>query len=114
MSGPPELPGLMAASVWMYESKEALKIFRPFDETTPTVTVWSKCSGLPMAQTQSPTRKRSESPRGTTGSPSAVIFSRARSVLGSAPTRVAANSRLSERRTRILAGPGTMWWFVRM
>jgi hypothetical protein len=41
MSGPPEFPGLMAASVWMYASKEALKIFRPFDDTTPAVTVWS-------------------------------------------------------------------------
>ena len=30
---------------------------RPLDDTTPTVTVCSKCSGLPMAQTQSPTRK---------------------------------------------------------
>ena len=112
--GPPELPGLMAASVWMYESKDWLKIFRPLEETTPTVTVWSNSRGLPMAHTQSPTRTRSESPRRSAGSPSASTFRSARSVLGSDPTRRAASSRRSARRTRTRAGPGTRWWLVRM
>jgi hypothetical protein len=114
MSGPPELPGLMAASVWMYESKDALKIFRPLEDTTPTVTVWSKLKGLPMAHTQSPTRIRSESPRETVGRPLDSTLRSARSVEGSDPTRRAGSSRLSASRTLTRAGPGTRWWFVRM
>ena len=58
-----------------------------------------------MAHTQSPTRSSSESPRGT-GVSSAVVHLRitATSVLASEPTRVAAISRLSARRTRIRSG----------
>ena len=90
-SGPPEFPKLMAASVWMRLSNERLAserfAKRPLPETTPTVTVFSKPSGSPIAITQSPTRRRSESPSVTIGNgffPS--IFRRARSVAGSRPT----------------------------
>ncbi len=38
ISGPPLLPRLMAASVWMYASSEGSKSFRPRKLTTPTVT----------------------------------------------------------------------------
>jgi hypothetical protein len=53
-SGPPELPGLSAASVWMTSSisrPERDRNDRPRAETTPVVTVDSKPSGLPMAMT---------------------------------------------------------------
>ena len=58
MSGPPELPGLMAASVWIrlfscsdeVPTASPARIWRPSPETTPVVTVFSKVpSGLPMA-----------------------------------------------------------------
>src|SRR5213593_3737844 len=54
-SGPPELPGLSAASVWITSSisrPERARSDRPSAETTPVVTVDSKPSGLPMAITQ--------------------------------------------------------------
>ena len=58
ISGPPELPSLMAASVWM-----PFEIVEPFGdcrlrsvaETMPEVREKSKPSGLPMATTGSPT-----------------------------------------------------------
>ena len=56
-SGPPELPGLSAASVWITSSisrplRERNE--RPSAEMTPAVTVDSKPSGLPMATTSWP------------------------------------------------------------
>jgi hypothetical protein len=50
--GPPELPGLSAASVWITSSISRpveARMERPSAETTPVVTVHSKPSGLPMA-----------------------------------------------------------------
>jgi hypothetical protein len=87
-SGPPELPKLIAASVWMKFSNETSEMprARPLALTTPTVTVWSRASGLPMTMIQSPTRSRSLSPSFKYGrSPPASILSRARSVAGSVP-----------------------------
>ena len=57
-SGPPELPGLIGASVWI-----ALEIVNPFGaliwrwtaETIPAVAVRSRPNGLPIATTGSPT-----------------------------------------------------------
>jgi hypothetical protein len=87
-SGPPELPKLIAASVWMKFSKEASLIpsDRPLALTTPVVTVLSRFSGLPMTMVQSPTRTASLSPssRNLRFSP-ALILSRARSVARSVP-----------------------------
>src|SRR5213594_5178244 len=43
MSGPPELPGLIAASVWIMSSRNTFAVSctrRPFAETTPSVTVF--------------------------------------------------------------------------
>src|SRR5256885_8572526 len=63
-SGPPELPGLMAASVWIVWSIEKLLgawISRPSADTMPVVTVSSKPNGLPIATTGSPTRSVLES-----------------------------------------------------
>src|SRR5947209_3783710 len=48
-SGPPELPGLMATSVWMKGTKFSCGSERPFALTIPAVTVFSKPNGEPMA-----------------------------------------------------------------
>src|SRR6185312_10510661 len=62
-SAPPELPGLMAASVWMKFSKVLMpRPVRPSAETMPPVTVWPTPKGLPMASTTSPTLSASEEP----------------------------------------------------
>ncbi len=58
-SGPPELPGLSAASVWITSSISrpvAARSDRPSADTTPAVTVDSKPSGLPIATTSWPRR----------------------------------------------------------
>ena len=50
-SGPPELPGLIEASVWMKSLKvrfSALKL-RLTAETTPTVTVFFSPNGQPIS-----------------------------------------------------------------
>ena len=67
-SGPPELPRLIAASVWMKSSYGPWRMSRPRAETIPAVTVPPRPNGLPMASTQSPTRAPSESPNCTAGS----------------------------------------------
>ncbi len=88
-SGPPELPKLIAASVWMKFSNELVSslmlIRRCLALTTPTVTLLVSACGLPMAITQSPTRSASLSPSGSTGRSWASILSRARSVARSVP-----------------------------
>ena len=69
--GPPLLPGLMAASVWM---SRIWSIVRVVLETIPWVTLRSMPSGLPMANTMSPTRRSSRSLI-TTGSGSRPLAS---------------------------------------
>ena len=58
-SGPPELPGLMAASVWMRLLRfwlPSVVIERPLADTMPLVTELEYVpSGLPMATTSWPT-----------------------------------------------------------
>ena len=91
-SGPPELPGLSAASVWMMSSMsrpERDRIERPRALTTPAVTVASKPSGLPIAITSWPGRRVRESPNRATGRSFALTRITARSVSGSSPTAVA-------------------------
>ena len=62
--GPPELPGLIEASVWMKFSYVATPTSeRPVALITSTVTVWSRPKGLPMAIAHSPTFSASELPR---------------------------------------------------
>ena len=61
-SAPPELPGLMAASVWMKKPRSVMPTWvRATAETMPLVTVWPTPKGLPMASTRSPTSMPSES-----------------------------------------------------
>ena len=101
MSGPPEFPGLIAASVWIMlvsvsvaslPSSPAVTV-RPSAETMPWVTVGvpaARPSALPMATTASPTTAVFESPKVTVGSPEAPwIWRSATSLDGSVPISVA-------------------------
>ena len=91
-SGPPELPGFKAASVWMMSSMsrpERERSERPSALTTPVVTVVWKPSGFPIAITSCPGRSTRESPSSTLGRSRDWIRTTARSVSGSSPTRSA-------------------------
>ncbi len=98
-SGPPELPGLIATSVWMNGTRFSCGRSRPFALTMPAVIVFSRPNGLPIATTHSPTLSLSGSPMTTRGRSLASIFSSATSVRLSVPTTLAMNSRLSDSRT---------------
>src|SRR5438552_10300262 len=99
-SGPPELPGLIDASVWIMSTavpRTPRVRPRPLYETTPTVTLgpptWPsahKPKGLPMAITHSPTSAWSELPRFriVKGSLGSILMS-ATSVRASLPTSLA-------------------------
>src|SRR5258708_36841131 len=71
--GPPELPGLIAASVWMKcwnwlcETPVGLgsSVERFLPEMMPAVTVFERLKGRPRARTQPPTCAQSEVPRVT-------------------------------------------------
>ena len=115
ISAPPELPGLMAASVWMKFSKLLMPSWlRPSAETIPLVTVWPTPKGLPMASTWSPTCSESELPSTITGNLSSAIFSTARSVSGSVPITLPVVCRPSLSVTSISSAPSTTWLLVRM
>src|SRR5882724_1932084 len=90
-SGPPELPGLMAASVWMKSSNGPWPMLRALALTMPAVTVACRPKGEPTAMTQSPTCIRSESPsRANLNWPlPSSSLSTARSVFLSRPTTFA-------------------------
>ena len=101
ISGPPEFPGLMAASVWIMSvrvsvadevSSPAVTV-RPRAEMMPWVTVGvpaARPSALPMAMAPSPTTSLFELPKVMVGRPEApLIWRSAASFDGSAPTRVA-------------------------
>ena len=67
-SAPPELPALIAASVWMKSSNRAMSSWpRPVALTMPIVTVWLSPSELPIASTTSPTSSVSERPSADLG-----------------------------------------------
>ena len=112
-SGPPELPGLSAASVWMTSSISRplrARSERPSAETTPAVTVDSKPSGLPMAMTSWPRLSVLESPSGAAGSAtSSSTRTSARSVSGSSPTTRAFRLRPSGVVTPSAVAPPTTW-----
>ena len=102
-SGPPELPGLIEASVcrkpWNTRSSERSE--RSTAESTPVVTVFESPKGLPIAITGSPTRRSDEAPGGVQGTRlrRSRCWSTARSLFGSAPTSRASNWRPSARVT---------------
>ena len=83
--------------------------------TIPAVTVLLSPNGFPTATTQSPTRRRSESPRLTAVRVSlGSIFTRAMSVLGSRPMILAGYSCLLVRVTVSSLAPSTTWLLVTM
>ena len=113
ISAPPELPGLIAASVWMKFSKVLMPSpVRPSAETMPLVTVWLKPNGLPIASTTSPTRSVSDEPKVMAGRFSESTRSTARSVSGSLPTSFARSFLPSASVTSISSAASTTWWLV--
>ena len=114
-SGPPELPGLMGASVWIIGSSEMPGSVRLRPLTIPRVIVWSRPMGLPMATTSSPTLMPDESPSLAVGSgPDDSTRSSARSSTGSRPmTRAVTLVPLSSVTDRE-AAPSTTWALVRI
>ncbi len=87
-SGPPELPGLIAASVWTApEMANAVSdsIERSTAETTPIESDWRSLNGEPIAATGSPTSTSVEAPSGSgrSVSPSGSTFTSATSASGS-------------------------------
>ena len=117
-SGPPELPGLMAASVWIrplrLSSVASIERFRA--ETMPSVTVIPPCRlrALPMAITLSPTFRAEELPRSATGRLlTPLILTRARSLLVSAPITVALWDWVSVPTVTLIdVAPATTWALV--
>ena len=112
---PPELPGLMAASVWMKFSKVLMPSWlRPSADTMPLVTVCPTPKGFPMANTMSPTWTCSELFITITGSLSKLTLSTAKSVSGSVPMILACVWRPSLSITKISSAASTTWLFVSM
>ena len=72
----------------------------------------SEPRGSPMATTESPTRRLSESPNWAGVRSDASMASTARSEASSLPTSRAANLRSSESRTEIVSAPSTTWALV--
>ena len=82
MSGPPELPELIAVSVWIrFIHLSLIVILRSRPDIIPPVTVFlrSKPRGLPIAITDSPSWRESLSPNSAGVRPLSSILSTARS-----------------------------------
>ena len=119
-SGPPELPGLIAASVC--STPEMSKPFgalisRSSAETIPVVTLPDSPNGLPIAIATSPGRsceeEASSSGLVSAGTLSGSTSSTARSVDASLPTSFAGSaSPPSPKRTVNSLPPSTTWSFV--
>ena len=114
-SGPPELPGLIGASVWIIGSSEMPGSSRLSPLTIPRVIVCSRPIGLPMATTSSPTLTADESPSRAAGSAAALSTrSSATSSTESSP-RMRAGVLLPESRvTDSEAAPSTTCALVRI
>jgi hypothetical protein len=117
-SGPPELPGLMEASVWMKSVKVRPASFdgtdRPSAETTPVVTVPLRPNGLPTATTVSPIMRSDDVPMFAAARPVALTRRTATSLSGSTPISVAGSCEPSLKLTVIRDAPSTTWLFVTM
>ena len=90
-SGPPELPRLIAASVWIASPMRnwvSDSMSRSSAEMTPTDSDCSSPNGDPIAATGDPTSRSREEPSwsGVSVSPSGSIFSRPTSAFRSVPT----------------------------
>src|SRR5438309_1280974 len=119
-SAPPELPGLIAASVWIASRQASAEpsgllthTGRFLAETIPSVTDPAYPSGEPIAITGSPTASWSESPSVATVSLSAGTWMTARSLVGSRPTTRAVARASSLNSTTRAVAPWTTWLLVR-
>src|SRR5436309_3029090 len=113
-SGPPELPGLIAASVCRKSSNGPWSSCRALALMMPAVTVACRPNGEPTASTQSRTWIRSESPRRAylkVPFPSSSLRT-ARSVFLSTPTILALCFPPSSVTTSISVAFSTTWAFV--
>ena len=63
--GPPEVPGLIGASIWMKSSNGPAPMSRPRADMIPAVTEPPSPNGLPAARIQSPTSAVRLSPQAT-------------------------------------------------
>src|SRR6185436_9542251 len=89
---PPELPGLIAALVWMTEARVTPSpsgTLRPTAETMPSVTLERSPSGLPRASTMSPTATCDESAKVAGRGRAVAMRITARSLAASRPTTFA-------------------------
>ena len=107
-SGPPELPGLIDASVWIMASMVAP---RSSALTTPEVTVPLRLSGDPTAITGRPIRRSALTSRAAQGH-LASARSTAMSSSASLPTTSAVTVRPEESTSRTLLALDTTWWLV--
>ena len=114
-SGPPELPGLSAASVWITLSirrPSCVRSERPSALTMPAVTVARKPNGLPSAITSCPTRAPA-SPRGAIGTSSGARRAAAPGRSRDRRRRAAPASALPSASVAVtLARAVTTWLFV--
>src|SRR5687767_5585501 len=123
-SGPPELPGLIAASVWMAFSTVACELRasppaetgRFTELTMPEVTVPDSSNGEPIATTPWPIFMSPELPSWTIGRPETPsAWMTAMSELGSRP-RILAEAVLPSWNTTLIsppeAAPSMTWLFV--
>jgi hypothetical protein len=118
--GPPLLPGLMAASVWITPAigrpVAADSISRPTPLTIPVVSVWSSPNGFPIANTFCPTRNALDRPSGTGRSrrpPPGRTSNTATSLSSSNPSTFAGYSVGSPRNVAVTSDASrTTWKFV--
>ena len=118
-SGPPEFPGLIAASVWRKSwfstpARSRSTSWRPRPLMIPWLTEWFRPNGLPRARTHDPTGASSLLPSRAAGRLSRSSLSTAISALLSAKIRVGWKDRPSLRKMSIwpTAAPATTWLFV--
>ena len=116
-SGPPELPTLMAASVWMSPLRvpSGELIVRSTAETIPVVTDGRppRLRALPMAITGSPTSRSADVPSvaGCSGAAPSTLMT-ARSLSDALPTSEASCCEPSNRRTEMSSDSATTWALV--
>ncbi len=118
-SGPPELPGLMGASVWIMPVNArplGAVLLRPRPETMPEVSEPASPNGVPMASTGSPIWAASElaSTSGCRWLPAPETWTTARSSEASVPATAPATVVPSLKVTRICRAPATTCSLVRM
>ncbi|MNS21726.1 hypothetical protein D3C72_534950 [compost metagenome] len=108
-SGPPELPGLIGASVCKKSTREFMAMSRLIADRMPEVTVCERPKGLPTATTNWPTRRLLGSASLRVVRFLALMRTSARSVLGSRPITWPSCLVPSARVTVSFSAPFTTW-----